>query len=166
MKLFTAALFSLVISITVNAQKFSTKVMLTVTAPEDIKSEIQSYIGRELRALADVTIVEEKPSWSISIIVVPTITTAGRKLGFAFSTLITQPLHTEYLDKFAVCDEKSKANLRPSFTVAEIIQNFNLQTAGSHELQVICKRIIAEFDSKLLDFDRKAWQRSIESYKP
>jgi hypothetical protein len=145
--------------------KYSTKVKLDVVAPDKIKDEVRSYLSRELRSLGDVTIIEDKPSWSISIIIVPTDTVSGQHLGYAYATLVTQPLHTDYLDKYAKCDADSKEMLRGALETGEIIYRFNVQTSATDELQEISKKLIAEFDSRFLDEERKSWQKTIDRLK-
>jgi len=45
--------------------RYSTKVKVSISAPDNIKGSVSSYLNRELRSLTDVEIVENDPEWII-----------------------------------------------------------------------------------------------------
>src|SRR5215467_1700638 len=91
----TLALIALC-SASVNAQqnKWTSRVSVDVSAKDEIKNEIISYAGRELRSLGDIVIVESKPNYRISIVAITTHNQANQETGYALSVTATE-LNTE-----------------------------------------------------------------------
>ena len=51
------------------SQKYSAKVKVLVTGSDDtLKNQVKSFVGRELRSLGDVSIVDEKPDSVIALL--------------------------------------------------------------------------------------------------
>src|ERR1041385_3460071 len=73
---------------------WSTTVSLSVDGIMEgpLRNQVQSYIGRELRKLGDITIVDDKPEYTISLIGYNTNTKLGQTVGFTLSILVTKPV--------------------------------------------------------------------------
>lgn len=77
--------------------RFSTKVKVSISAPDNIKGSVSSYLNRELRSLNDVEIVGNDPEWIIYMVAVELKTVGGYKSGVAISTVIVQPFDNQLL---------------------------------------------------------------------
>lgn len=159
-------LFGLVVVITTNvgsaaadnAPKFSKAVSISVNANNtEIKSTIKSYIGRELRTLGDVEIVDQKWDYELRIIALNLGKKSSDSLGYALSIVVVsrnneailrliQPSVPENIMKFY-------SDL-PSFETASLV-------AGSTEkLKELCEELVTDFDKDVLERDRKFWREN------
>lgn len=167
MRILAGFLFSIFFVVsTYGQEKYSATVKLSVGGAESLKSQIQSYVARELRSLGDVTIVDERPNWVLRIMTFESQSVRGQSLGYTYSYVITSGVQTTYLDGYAKCDANTKEALRTVLTDAEKFQAFRIGTAGQGDLQNIAKKIVAEFDVGFLELDRKEWQKVFNSPKP
>jgi len=142
-----------------NAQ-FSAKVKLSVSASDSIKSSVTSCLNRELRTLTDLRLVDEKPDWELSVLALDVQSTRGYRGGIAISTVI--------LARFQ--NEKMRLLFRPAEKALGLAQTSNLWEYPSHSLnmdasdrlQIMCKQIVADFDTKHLEKSRKRFRERQE----
>lgn len=83
--------FTLVITATSQEQpdpRFHVRV--SVSANENIKGLITSYINRELRGLRDVEIVYKNPRWLLQVVALEISTKGGYKSGVALSIVVLE----------------------------------------------------------------------------
>ncbi len=168
-------------------QKPRYKVQVDITASDDIKSRVQSYLYRNLRKIGDVTIVEpeDNASWKLSVIVVPSKLERGATIGHTFSVNVLKPFNLIHYRNAQIefaksslklwCPE-SKMNsicLMPLDTIfkttdTSYFEFFFLKSLYSYEghwLQVgpdmekECEEIVIEFDSDHLEKDRRFIQK-------
>lgn len=146
--------------------KFSARVELSVSSSEQITGEGTSYLSRELRSLPDVTIVEQDPDWLMSVVALEVKTKGGYTAGVAISIVILKPYKTAPLKVVVgpLTPDKEKL-VDMATTDLYSYQGQWLRTGASSELKELCQGIIADFDSKHLDKDRKFHQEMIDIFK-
>ena len=123
--------------------KFNVTVKLDIQSIDPPKSLVTSYIARELRSLGDVTIVgaDEPSDYRIAIIVV-SAEQNGSTVGYSVTWLTSRP-----------------AALGAGELVRGVhIEKFGVRLGPTDKLQSYCSEIVAEFDSKTLERDRKFWR--------
>lgn len=147
-------------------QSFWGTIQLDIVSDEEIKNQVYSYITRELRALGDVKMVKKEPYWIIHIVCMQAKSKAGDVLGFAMSTLITQPsnikehsLKEMFGEKLTQWDYKVLASL---FTGLHTIVSHKIYVEDPAELQRVCRRIVADFDAKYVKPEREQYQAFIK----
>jgi len=142
-----------------NAQ-FSARVRLSVSATDGIKNAVTSCLNRELRALNDVYLVDDKPDWELNVLALEVRATRGYRGGIAISTVI--------LTRFE--NEKMATLFQPADKPRGLAQTANLWEYPSHSLNidasdrldVMCKQIITDFDSGHLAKRRKRFRETQE----
>lgn len=131
--------------------------LLTVSAPAGIKEEAESYLRRELRALRDVDLVETNASYILRVVVLETSSQSGIKTGYAASTSEASKPSIDTLRDFLKHDHKLTDEggvwLRTAIQDLEIYRTQNLFVGA--DLKRICERVVAGFDSDLLEEGRK-----------
>jgi len=133
---------------------FSGKVKVDVTAPENIKALVTSYLNRELRSLSDVELVAENAEWEVHVLVMEPKLISGSKIGIALSTVVIQRFDNRLLGSFF---EPKHKDFGLSLTSGLSWFSDNWLNLGSvDDLQTICKAIIALFDTKYLEEDRRS----------
>ncbi len=136
----------------VNAQTDKISVSVSVTADDPIKSDIESYVKRELRALGDIDLYATKPDYEIRLIAIK----PGSAI--AISTLVLQKYDfTVYLNNILTSkgvDEKTKKDL--SFLATkESVEQYFLNSNSIYNLSEMCKSIVASIDADTFESERK-----------
>ena len=137
-------------------------VRLKISAQGDMKSEIESYISRELRSLGDVYLVDNDEAYRIGIIAFELINTGGRKDGYAVTALITSTFPTDLLATVLSSHGVSKDGVKTWRDIAdehERVERFILDTCGRSDLRKVCEQIVIDFDTKILEPIRKLGSR-------
>jgi hypothetical protein len=147
--------------------KYSSTVQLLITCDDDsMKNQFSSFVGRELRALGDITIVDAKPDIVITSVIVKHTGVTQAINGFSVATLITSPESTGSLDLI-----KDKLEpwillfLKNEMAEGSNILKFDLRIGSLRDLKSISEELVADFDAKILNPRRKFWglyKRSIE----
>lgn len=78
----------------------SIRVKVTVSAPDNIKGAMSSYLNRELRSLNDVELVDTNPFWEIDVVAMELKTVGGYTSGVALSTVIIRAFDNQTLSDF------------------------------------------------------------------
>ena len=162
--------------------KYNTTVKLEISASEDIKNQIYSYISRELRSLGDVEIVENNPEWIIDIVALQVKDKNSYDRGVAFSIVIEKGykidvniLLSVVKDAFKINSDdweklKKRKNLEEIFTViitnggnrdllARDLVDHSLRIDNTENINNLCKEIVADFDAEYLKKERDMWQK-------
>lgn len=146
----------------VNDLRYSAKVKVDISASDNINGVVSSYLKRELRSLTDVEIVENNPEWIINILVVELETVGGHKNGVAISTVITSQLRSQSLSELFQ-PKYSDLGLRLTSGLKKVGSHW-LNIGSSNDLQNLCKEIVADFDTKHLEEDRKLHREMREEF--
>jgi len=144
------------------------RVAVDVSGKDEIANKIQSYINRELRRLPDVTVVESKPLYSLSIVA---IATGGYPLtSYAISLVVNERYSGEtWFLKLLAKDNK---NVKLPESIYEYLDKAtkDLVTFEHHELLLVpmdslrerCEGIVATFDTKFLEPRRIVLQEYLD----
>jgi len=152
----------------VSAQKnqlppFSARVSVSVSADENIKGLIESYIGRELRSLGDVVVTDEKPEWIINIVALELENRAGTKTGLALSIVILEPFN-----RILVQGMLQRKYKEPALLLMKNLVEYNghwLRVGSNDDLRQICSSIVADFDTQYLKARRELYQKILDYQK-
>lgn len=131
------------------------KVKVTVSADESIKNSVSSYLNRELRSLGDVDIVDNNPEWQLSILGGELETAGGRKTGVVLSTVILTPFNSKILLSQQLKPEYKDKALQMTSQLFWYPEHW-LRIGPADSLQTLCKEIIAAFDTKYLEEQRRS----------
>ena len=131
------------------------EVGLDITADENIKGSISSYIRRELRSLGDVTINDERPMYDL-IMICKEVKSQGRQvMGVAISVVVGKRY---YLDGLLEAEMEQRHKLVIEYLANKklyTIDDMYLLTGADDEIKLLCQRIVADFDSEHLEYYRK-----------
>ena len=125
------------------------RVKLAVSASGGIQDNVYQCLDRELRALHDVQIVDERPEWEISVLALSVQSTRGYRGGIAISTVILPRFENEGIARF----------FQPAGKASGLAQTSNLwerpghylQLDASDRLEVMCQRIASDFQARKVD---------------
>jgi hypothetical protein len=147
--------------------KFATTVQLSISYRTDgtMKTQITSFLSRELRGLGDVTVVDDNGHYLISVVGL-TLVAGGKTAGFALATVYLRASQKAewatdkwFHDMTGV--EKIELwrldVLRELFRHGPEFLDSQLHTGQFSSLQKICQEIVADFDTTILDSARKNW---------
>jgi hypothetical protein len=146
--------------------KFSATVQLLIQCDDaPLKARVTSYLSRELRSLGEITIVEEKPDFAISAIVMILSAEDESLRGFVIAVRTTKPEATEWwtagwLKRVLGVETASKEKLDLLKLLHEDdVHNlqFSLVKGSLGHVQNVCEQIIADFDTEVLGPERKLW---------
>ncbi|MFH0771812.1 MAG: hypothetical protein V1933_04265 [Candidatus Omnitrophota bacterium] len=162
-----AVLFAIVVlSVEVHAADapFRAKVKVTVSADDNIKSAVISYLNRELRSLNDVELVDTDSGWEIDVVVMESKTVDGRKRGLViFSTVILNHYDNQLLSLYFKPECKD-VGLQMTSDLCDFYGH-RVDKGPIDDLQSICKDVVANFDTKNLEVVRKLFREMNELQK-
>lgn len=140
--------------------RFSARVKVTVSAPDNIKGAVSSYLNRELRSLNDVELVDTKPEWEINVLAMELKTVGGYKSGVVLSTVIINSFDNQMLSVFFQPNLKD-IGLYMTSSLSWYPDHW-MNVGSTDDLQRLCKDIVADFDTKHLEESRKSFRRAKE----
>jgi len=158
--------------------KHSTTVGLDISAHDEIKNQVYSYISRELRSLGDVKLVENDPNWTIQVVAMQIENKLKAKTGVAVSVVIIKRRYVvktlllmvenvfqispqELMEKKSVDLEKAFKNLTDGL---KDIRGHSLRVGSTEDMQSICQQIVADFDAEHLKQDREEFKRMLDFF--
>lgn len=166
-RLLTVTLCVVLVATLAHAQETNFRVLLTVSAPTGVKEEAESYLRRELRALRDVDLVETNSGYILRVGILETRSQSGIKTGYALSTSeASKPSINTLVDILKHAHQLTGEGgdlLRTASQDLEIFRTQNLHVGA--DLKRLCERVVAEFDSDLLEESRKFTRQFIETLK-
>ena len=148
----------------IEKQKPKFEVGVSVTCDdENTKAFIESHIKRELRSLQDVEIVDVG-KYELSIVAIET-KASGRKTGnIAVASMCLRQYNSDtilnkLMDAYPV-NTKGYNELRDSGVILDLMLIYDktkliLNTGMREDLDEICKEIVVDFDTQMLEPDRK-----------
>lgn len=145
-------------------QPYSTRVWVSVTADEKIKSSVESYITRELRSLGDVTPITDVSTakWQIKLQVMKVSTESNRDVGYAIATTFLEVFDSQLILNFLTTTQMSDVDIKMVRWLLDrnlvIDRQGLLSICPLDKLQSSCEGIVTAFDTGLIAPERKSWQ--------
>lgn len=133
-------------------EKSLVRVQLLIRADEDSQAVIENLLRKELRALGDVSLVNEKPDYEIRVIVMGSAV-KEKNSGVAFSTVFLSPysrsgIHDYYLNRFK--GDKKELGITEELAKTQIYKDHLLQVGSGKDVEQICKDIAQNFKENFL----------------
>lgn len=132
--------------------KFHATVGVDVSGNDSVKNRVVSYVGRELRSLGDVTVANDHPDYELSLIVLKTSNIQGFNTGYTIGTSVSTKFYNQYVVQAA--QQKYKKVVSSSTSNLYIFTESYLNTGSPKELRKICRQIVANFDTDVLQKQR------------
>jgi hypothetical protein len=149
-------LFSSAYVIAAEKMNYEAKVGLFITASEDIKSQVESYLSRELRSLNDVILTKDDYHYNLTVLAMNTYDSSGKNLGLVFSVTVHEKFDNKILSTFFK-DILRDAGMDLTKNLLWDHDHY-IQTGAKSELKYICEKIVANFDSRILIKDRETFR--------
>lgn len=143
-----------------SAKQFSAKVQVSISANESIKSQVDSYIKRELRSLQDVTLVDEGADWELNILAMEASTKAGYKSGVILSVVIISPFNNQIVSEMLQDKYKEFGTTLTKGLYRD--PDHWLRTGPNDQLRSLCVELIADFDSKIVEEARRQYREIVK----
>jgi hypothetical protein len=146
----------------IDAVPYSTKVQV-VAASEKSNVEVAGYFKRELRAIGDIYVVDEKAEWTLTINILPLhLANQQEPTGMTIAVTVTQP--TDMLKDFVDYDDDlvrltpvQKVKVRRWLDKLVTFKGTLLYVTNEKSLATTCRQIVANFDAVFLEPERKMW---------
>jgi hypothetical protein len=140
------------------------RVILSITADEEFHGLISSFLNRELRALHDVEIDEVDPQFEIFILARKITDTQKSVLGVIFSVVMFERFNNEALYDMYQPEKKVVAD----FLTSDLrkFKGQYVHTGSQKDIRRICESIIADFDSYVLEPQRKIYRGIDKQFEP
>ena len=130
------------------------RVKLNAHCDESIANRIKSYLSEELRALSDVTLVKDNHRYDITLIGGKLNNTGKDGAGFVLSVNIHTKFDNQHFS-YMLKDEFVKEGFALTNGLYYYPKHW-IRSGSLHDLKSICRRIIADFDSQVLQKQRDA----------
>ncbi|MDV2502978.1 MAG: hypothetical protein RX318_03385 [bacterium] len=144
------------------------KVVIITALGSITKNEIASCVNRELRSLGDVVLTDSNPRYRVhiiasGIIVFTVITDTLNSMNTGnFLALLNPALQEQQIDEE---DKKVINHLAKLATTEEQVIDSWMAIVASGGVDSFCKPIVAWFDSRVLERDRKGAQQQLEELR-
>lgn len=145
-------LFLCALSLHAEDPKYQAHVRVDFSGDDSLKSDVVSYVKRELRSLADVRVTDsDEADYIIALDVQRRILVVGHPASYLVTFLVTQPLHTNVLAIMA----------KPEYVNAfgDYVKVDRCGTWYGPDLRGICADVVTEFDSHELDAARALFEK-------
>lgn len=139
---------------------FSARVSVVVSADNNIKPKVESYIDRELRSLGDVVVTDDNPDWILNIVALESKTKGGYESGVVLSVVALKSFDKEAV--MSTVSARNKGWVSDAISNLHEFSSHSLRIGAPEELRSICSGIVADFDTKFLQPQRKYWQTVID----
>ncbi len=161
------AVTSASISALVADQQYRIRVAISCE-DQDLRLEIESYVQRELRSLKDCVTVQTNSNYTLDLVVLPQRDVAGRLLGYTLSTVCLQQLWPQpsaqtILEKAVVPEWRDL--ISAEMAKSQRMEFHEMRSCAKDREKVLCEKIVARFDSEVLEPSRKTQARLIEYFK-
>lgn len=147
--------------------KFHYRVQLKVSASENDRGEVTSFLTRELRRIGDIEVVENDPLFVISVVALSTSNRSGNPTGYTLSVVVEMPVrYRQVRDTFAKTFDADMMKVMDfSFDNTTRLLTHLVQVGGTDNLDTICKKIVANIDGDVFENQRKLVQQFLEMQK-
>ncbi|MCX5911313.1 MAG: hypothetical protein NTV04_05235, partial [Deltaproteobacteria bacterium] len=123
-------------------EKSLIRVKLLIQADKEVQTAVENHLRKELRALGDISLVNEKADFEIRVIVMGSAAKEKENSGVAFSTVFLSPYVRSGIPDFYLnrC-QGDKEGLKISEEIAEtqIYKDHLLQVGSGKDIEEICK---------------------------
>jgi hypothetical protein len=152
------------------SSKWEARVRLDIDVePNDFKSELTSYLSRELRALGDITIVQDNPTYFVHVLGFDTTLRSGARAGYTFAAVGGMLMNREYVLNMGELELKLQGlqGKKPSAAFegfAESISGyrqvlyFQIFTTSVDGLRSTCEKLVAALDTSAFQPRRTSHQ--------
>jgi len=134
-------------------EKSLIRVKLLIQADKEVQTAVENQLRKELRALGDISLVNEKPDFEIRVIVMGSAAKEKENSGVAFSTVFLNPYVRSGIPDFYINRCKGdKEGLKISEEIAktQIYKDHLLQVGSGKDIEEICKDIAQNFKTNIL----------------
>ena len=132
------------------------RVLIEVQAPEKVKALMESFMGRELRSLGDVTVKYQdndttNSDWIINVVAIETHTKAGESRGYGLAIATTKTLNIKPYLK-----ENLSKKIQDNYARIEAYAGLWIAYCGKgqDDVKEVCTGLIATIDSECLQMLR------------
>jgi hypothetical protein len=133
------------------------KVRLSVDAAPALRDEITSYLGRELRSLQDIRIVDQDADYILYVGAMTVSTKAGATIGVAISAVLVVPYKFEHITGLLTNMTQDQWHALEASTVGQVFIDQTALFAGAlGDIPELCKKIIVRLDASSFEPTRKA----------
>lgn len=143
------------------AQTSKIGVELNVGADQSIKSEVESYIRRELRSLSDIDLYSVKPVYEITVLVIE----PGSAVVMSVVVTRKYDFTSSIYDRLRNTNtsQKIKEDLVKLLAIQSSESQHFIRSDARSNLEELCKSIVTSIDSKSFETDRQ-FDRLAERY--
>ena len=129
-------------------QRFTTRVLVTVSADASLQNAVTSHLHRRLGSLDGVELVDARPDRIITVVAREMRSLGRYKTGIVLATTFAAPYYYPRL---------SNENDRTAGLFFGLSQNLYIDSADN--LESLCRKIIEDFDAEQVEPRRKRFQR-------
>jgi len=136
---------------------FSARVKVSVEGHGRVISDVRGYLTGELLALGDVELVDESQQLELSVLAGELSCEGDMRTGYVLSILVIEPFDCSLI---AWCAEQRHKEALKSMT-SDLVSYPRwhwLRACGPASLPDICKMIIADFNSEVLEKRRELFR--------
>lgn len=130
---------------------------------EFLRNQIQSYLGRELRELRDISIVDDSagPDYEIDVVAYRVNNSLGMPIGVAMAVVAFERFKSDFVLRLISgrVSDVAYGTISAGLKGKGAIDTFEMQTGSVDDLESICKTMVADIDSKDFDPARRSWNR-------
>ena len=140
---------------------FSARVQLTVAAPESLTGEVERAAAQAFRSLSDVLLVEADADWTLLILGVELRTRRGDTYGVALSVVVTEALDRHLVQERLLSQFSARSGpvVATAPTPPGVFRGAWLQIGARPQVQSLCQGIVADFNARYLDAQRRSHQQ-------
>jgi hypothetical protein len=142
-------------------EKSLIRVKLLIQVDKEVQTAVENHLRKELRALGDISLVNEKPDFEIRVIVMGSAAKEKENSGVAFSTVFLSPYPRSGIPEFYLnrCKgDKEGLKIPEELTEAQIYRDHLLQVGSGKDIEEICKDIAHNFKTNILGSPRLSLQ--------
>ena len=130
------------------------RVLVSVTAPDDVRHVISGYLSRQLLTLPDVQLVGEgEADFEIAVVATRTRTVSGTENGFALSVAIIKPFSavSAGLAQALELSPEQTEMLRSVTAGVRDVRELWLRTGAGEDLGRVLQQVVEEFDRQQVE---------------
>ena len=142
-------------------EKSLVRVRLLIQADAESQAVVENLLQKEIRALGDISLVNEKPDYEIRVIVMGSAAKEKETSGVAFSTVFLTPYARSGIPDFYLSrckSDKEGVKITEELAKNQIYKDHLLQVGSGKDIEQICKDIAQNFKDNFLGTPRQFLQ--------